>query len=244
MAEHIAQAAACLRCGDHRGAAAALRALELCEAERAFQVAVESLSHPCGSEDGVYVRFVALKVLTLALTRSGASRRQQCNTAVPFLLDYGYRMAEQVEAHAWLPVASAVASAMAVALKLGCVDGAFHVRAEEVEALWSGLMDLSQVSAPSPRAFLHRLLCQSTAEEFGLFSVASRYRGLPVRVHRRCRELFAAEGRLPLLIQSHLRSLLVAPPAAAGAVSEAAVGRGLVTLISCLAWPSHQFFEE
>ncbi|KPI84492.1 hypothetical protein ABL78_6455 [Leptomonas seymouri] len=239
MTDHIVKAAACLRCGDHRGAAGALRELERGDPSRAFQIAAESLSSPCSSEDGVYARFVAMKVLTYALTRRVGDRMQQSSTAVPFLLDYGYRMADQIESHAWLPVASELATAMAVALKLSCVDDNFEVQEAEVEVLWAGVMDLVQVSFPSHKAFLHRVICQSTVVEFGLFSGASRYRGLPVRVHRRCRELFSTEGRLPLLIQALFRSLL-----APSAESEMSVDRGLTALVSCLAWPSHQFFEE
>ncbi|KPA79817.1 hypothetical protein ABB37_04912 [Leptomonas pyrrhocoris] len=239
MTDHLVQAAACLRCGDHRGAAEALRELELGDASRAFQIAVESLSSPCTTEDNVYVRFVALKVVTYALTRYAGDRKQQSSTAVPFLLDYGYRLAEQAESHAWLPVVSELATAMAVALKLGCVDDLLEVHAAEVEVLLAGLMDLVQVHFPSHKAFLHRVICQSTVEEFGLFSGVSRYRGLPVRVHRRCRELFSSDGRLPLLIQAIFRSLL-----ALSAESEMSVDRGLTALVSCFAWPSHQFFEE
>lgn len=239
MTEHIVQAAACLRCGDHRGAAGALRELECGDAARAFQTAVESLANPCSSEDKVYVRFVAIKVMTFALTRCVGDRKQQSSTAVPFLLDYGYRMAEQLESHMWLPVASELATAMAVALKLGCVDDRLAVHVAEVDVLWTGLMDLVQARVPSYKAYLHRVICQSTVEEFGLYSSASRYRGLPVRAHRRCRELFSAEGRLPLLIQGLLRSLLT--PSAETSMS---VDRGVMALVSCFAWPSHQFFEE
>jgi hypothetical protein len=239
MTDRIARAAACLRYGDHGGAASALRELELGDAARTFQTAVESLSSPCTSEDSVYVRFVAIKVMTYALIRCVADRKQLSSTTVPFLLDYAYRISQQSESHAWVPVVSELSTAIAVALKLGCVDDRLEVHTAEVELLWAGLMDLVFVNTPSHKAHLHRVICQSTVEEFGLFSAASRYRGLPVRVHRRCRALFAGEGRLPLLIQGLLRSLL--SPSEESAIS---VDRGLTALVSCFAWPSHLFFEE
>ncbi|GET93069.1 hypothetical protein, conserved [Leishmania tarentolae] len=239
MSSHIEQAAACLRCGNHNGAAAALRELEVGEGVRTLQTAVQCLMRGNGASDDVYVRFVAFKVVAYALTRCRDGRRQQSDTVIAFLLGYAYQMAAQVETQAWTPVMSELATATAVALKLGCVGDSLDVCVEEVRAVCSGLVDLAQTCTPSPKAYVHRIICQSTVEEFGLFSGTSRYRGLPVRVHRRCRELFAEEGRLPTLIQALLRGLLVS-----AGESSMSVDKGLMALLSCLAWPSHQFFEE
>ncbi|KAG5463839.1 hypothetical protein LSCM1_00010 [Leishmania martiniquensis] len=236
---YIEQAAACLRCGNHNGAAAALRELEVGEGAQTLQTAVQCLTDKRGSRDDVYVLFVALKVVVYALTRCRRSRRQQSGTAVAFLLGYAYEMTEQAEAHVWTPVVSELATAVAVALKLGCVGDNLDVCAAEVTAVCSGLVELTQNCTSSPRAYVHRITCQSVVEEFGLFTGASRYRGLPVRVHRRCRELFAAEGRLPTLIQALLRSLLES-----AGESSMSVDKALSALVSCFAWPSHQFFEE
>ncbi|KAI5691092.1 hypothetical protein MNV84_07782 [Leishmania braziliensis] len=239
MASQIEQAAACLRCGNHNGAAAALRELEVGEGGRTLQTAVECLMNKDGVSDDVYVRFVAFKVLAYALTRCRGGRWQQSDTTVAFLLGYAYQMAEQVETYTWTPVVSELATAVAVALKLGCVGDNLDVCAERVTTACSGLVELVQTCTPSPKAYLHRIICQSIVEEFGLFSGASRYRGLPVRVHRRCRELFAAEDRLPTLIQALVRGLLVSV-----GESSMSVDKGLTALVSCFAWPSHQFFEE
>ncbi|KAG5465311.1 hypothetical protein CUR178_00010 [Leishmania enriettii] len=239
MLSHIEQAAACLRCGNHNGATAALRELEVGEGAQTLQTAVQCLTHENGTRDDVYVLFVALKVLISALTRCRQGRREQSATAVAFLLGYAYEMTAQAETHAWTPVVSELATAIAVALKLGCVGDSLDVCADEVTAVCSGLVELTQNCTPSPKAYIHRIICQSAVEEFGLFIGASRYRGLPLRVHRRCRELFAAEGRLPTLIQALLRSLLES-----ASESSMSVDKALSALVSCFAWPSHQFFEE
>ncbi|CAJ1993366.1 hypothetical protein conserved [Leishmania donovani] len=239
MSSHIEQAATCLRCGNHDGAAAALRELEVGEGVRTLQTAVQCLMNEKGASDDVYVRFVAFKVLAYALTRCRDGRRQQSDTVIAFLLGYAYQMTAQVETPAWTPVVSELATATAVALKLGCVGDNLDVCVEEVTAVCVGLVDLAQTCTPSPKAYLHRIICQSAVEEFGLFSAPSRYRGLPVRVHRHCRKLFAEEGRLPTLIQALLRGLLVS-----AGESSMSVDKGLTALVSCLSWPSHQFFEE
>ncbi|KAG5489890.1 hypothetical protein JKF63_00007 [Porcisia hertigi] len=239
MLRHIEQAAAFLRSGNHNGAAAALRELEVGEGAQTLHTAVQCLISDNDARDDVYVCFVAFKVLAYALTRCRSDRRQQSVTAASFLLSYAYQMFAQVEAHIWTPVVSELATATAVALKLGCVGDDLDVCAEEVTVVCSNLVEMVQISTPSHKVCLHRIICQSVVEEFGLFSRAARSRGLPVRVHRRCRELFAAEGRLPTIIHALLRGLLVSV-----GQSSTSVDKGISALVSCFSWPVHQFFEE
>lgn len=237
--QNIVKAALCLHDGNHAGATEALQALECDTPDTVVQIAFASLSSDAHSSAALYQHFVALKLLIFAVIRTNKSRREFSEAVVGFLMTYVSRLEANFETSSWTPIASEVGTCIALSLKLGCIDDHYGIAESAVSHAVRTLAEMSQAVSSPARMFLNRVICQSAVEEFGLYDAASRNRGLPMRVHRRCREMFAAEAALPLILQGVVSSITDSTKE-----SRHSADAALSLLISCFAWPSHLFFEE
>lgn len=236
MQYSVENVALCLRQGNHAGAEELMQAIERHSTLESLLKILESDKNGVASP---YVHFVGVKVLKYFLIRHRMQWLSEKSGTLQYFIDYAYSLGEALLDHSWKPVVAEVCATVAVILKLGCVSESGHVIASDVHAVVRFLSSLLN-SYPSPGAMIvHRRVCQRALEEFGLYDMQTRYRGLPIGVHRQCRLLFEHPDLLPTLLYNTFASLTNSPIETSGTVET-----GLEAITACMLWPSHRFFEE
>lgn len=156
----------------------------------------------------------------------------------------------------WRPVFQELSEAVAVVLKLRCVGSSSNLNSSSfseiigISEVIQGLLNILReaVESSSTSSFastssessvvLARFIALKTIEEFGLFDLRSRRRGVPLRVHMNWRSKMENEGLAPLI--EHFASILLLPSSCETIDTlETAVN----VLHSALSWFHYRFID-